>query len=113
MHSTQRFSQLSPPRQALVRLFQSINFGRVEDLEIRRGEPVFSPPPLVLLDLKLDAVEEPRHEHGLRDFDLCEEIRRLVSRLDEIENGCIQRVEVRAGIPRRLIVEAQALEVRQ
>jgi hypothetical protein len=32
--------------------------------------------------------------------------------LDEIENGCIQRIEVRAGIPRRLIVEAQALEVR-
>jgi hypothetical protein len=108
-----RFRQLSALRQALVRLFQSINFGRVEDLEVRRGEPVFSPPPLVLLDLKLDAEEGPRHEQGLSDFVLCDEVRRLASRLDEIENGCIQRIEVRAGIPRRLVVEARALEVRQ
>ncbi len=107
-----RFRQLSAPRQALVRLFQTVNFGRIEDLEIRRSEPAFNPAPLVLLDLKLDTEEGPRPEHALTDFVLCDEVRRLMARLDEIENGCIQRIEVRAGIPRRLIVEAQALEVR-
>lgn len=111
-HQATRFRQLSAPRQAPVRLFQTVNFGRIEDLEIRRSEPAFNPAPLVLLDLKLDTEEGPRPERDLTDFVLCDEVRRLMARLDEIENGCIQRIEVRAGIPRRLIVEAQALEVR-
>lgn len=111
-HQATRFRQLSAPRQALVRLFQTVNFGRIEDLEIRRTEPAFNPAPLVLLDLKLDTEEGPRPERDLTDFVLRDEVRRLMARLDEIENGCIQRIEVRAGIPRRLIVEAQALEVR-
>ena len=37
------FHDLSPDRARLVRLFQMINFGRIEELEIRNGEPRFSP----------------------------------------------------------------------
>lgn len=36
-------SDLSAPKQRLLRLFQAINFGRVEELEVREGEPQFSP----------------------------------------------------------------------
>jgi hypothetical protein len=49
-----RLSDLSPARQALVRLCQTINFGNIEDLKVERAEPVFDPPPLVLQDVKLD-----------------------------------------------------------
>jgi hypothetical protein len=31
----------------------------------------------------------------------------LLSRLDELKNGTIQRLEVRAGIPRRLVFETR------
>ena len=53
---------LSPAKQRLLRLFQAINFGRVEELEIRDGEPEFSPAPRVFVELKLDANDGPRPE---------------------------------------------------
>ena len=34
-----RLSDLSPGRQALVRLCQTINFGSIENLEVRDCEP--------------------------------------------------------------------------
>jgi hypothetical protein len=54
MRQPTRFLQLSAPRQALVRLCQRIGFGRIEDLEVRRGEPLFQPAPTVFFDVRLD-----------------------------------------------------------
>ena len=105
MLPTTRFQQLSAPRQALVRLCQRINFGRIEDLELRGGEPVFSPAPQVFIDVRLDWEDVVRPERGLPDFAIPEEMRRLLARLDAIQDGNIERIEVRAGIPRRLIVD--------
>lgn len=50
MRTNMHLRQLSAPRQTLVRLFQSINHGQIEDLEVRSGEPAFSPAPRVLID---------------------------------------------------------------
>jgi hypothetical protein len=100
-----RFSQLSAPRQALVRLFQALNFGHVLRVAIQNGDPVFSPEPTVLVDVKLDADEGPRPEVDFTDFVLRDEVRRLMTRLDELQNGTVQSIEVRAGIPRRVIIE--------
>ena len=47
-----RFSQLSVPRQALVRLCQATNYGQIHHLEIRDSDPVLNPPPLMLADIK-------------------------------------------------------------
>jgi hypothetical protein len=107
-----RLSQLSPPRQALVRLFQSLNFGQVQNLEIRNCEPTFNPQPSVLIDIKLDLDETPRPESMLDDFVLCAEICRLLAKFDEVKNGTIERIEIRAGIPRRLILRARLQEER-
>lgn len=76
-----RFLQLSPPRQVLVRLCQSINHGHIEALHIVDGEPTFSPTPTVWVDVKLDHDEGPRPEVELRDFELCSELLRLMSEL--------------------------------
>lgn len=105
-----RFCALSGPRQALVRLCQSIDYAQVEDLQVRDGEPVFDPPPTVLLDLKLDSDSSGRSESELADFALCEEVCRLLERIDQIQNGRIRRIEVRAGIPRRVLIEANVME---
>ncbi len=99
-----RFSQLSASRQALVRLCQVTNYGQIQNLEIRDGDPVFNPPPLVLIDLKLDADEVPRPEVDLPDFELCKEVRRLIGQLHELATGVIEHIEVRGGIPRRIVV---------
>jgi hypothetical protein len=101
-----RFSDLSPPRQELLRLCQSTNFGSIRGLEIKEGQPVFEPPPVLLIDLKLDSGDPPRPEANLTDFDLSEEVVRLMQRLDELTTTTIDSLEVRAGIPRRVIFRA-------
>ena len=70
MPATVYFRQLSAPWQRLVRLFQSANFGRIEDLEIRSAEPVFSPAPRVLFSVDLGSDEGSRPEYDLGDFAL-------------------------------------------
>ena len=102
-----RLSELSPARQALVRLCQAINHGSIEDLEVRHSEPVFDPWPVTLRNVKLYADEEPRPELTLDDFALSDEIVRLLKRLDEMRCGTLRRIEVHAGLPRRMLVESQ------
>jgi hypothetical protein len=100
-----RFADLSSARKALVRLFQSLNFGQIQNLHVRNGDPVFAPPPLILFETKLDNDERPRPELDVADFALCDEVRRFVARLDELKNGRIERIEVRSGLPRRVVIE--------
>ncbi len=108
-----RFSQLPPPRQALVRLFQSINFGFIECLEIRCGEPVFNPAPTVIVEVKLDATNEPRQEADFADFELKTELVRLMEQIDSLGDGSIDRIDIRFGVPRRALIERPIREVRR
>jgi hypothetical protein len=50
--------------------------------------------------------DAPRPEGELPDFKLSSEIQRLISQLDQIKDGRIERVEVRAGVPRRLVLSS-------
>ena len=101
------FSDLSAPRQALVRLCQSIDYGQIVDLHVCDRDPVFHPAPTLLLDIKLSADCNGRPESDLADFALCHEVCRLLERLDQMQSGCIRRIEVTAGIPRRVVIEAK------
>jgi hypothetical protein len=111
MAALERFTQLSAPRQALVRLFQSVNFGHILNVAVENGDPVFHPEPSVMLDVKLDADEGERQEADLPDFALRDEVRRLMARLDQLKTGRIERIEVRSGIPRRVVIERRLTEV--
>lgn len=108
-----RFLELSSSRQALVRLCQSINYGYIKALHVVRGEPSFSPAPVAVVDVKLDHDESPRPEIELRDFELCHEVRRLLDQVKQIENGEIERIEVRAGVPRRLLFQQDSNKQQQ
>jgi hypothetical protein len=104
---TLRFSQLSASRQVLVRLCQNINFGQIQDLHVRNSELVWDPAPTVLSEIKLDIEEAPRPESELPDFKLSSQIQRLMHRLDQLTDGRIERIEVREGIPRRLVLTSR------
>ena len=113
MTQATRFSQLSAPRQTLVRLLQSMNFGSLECLEIRSGEPVFNPPPTVLVEVKLDSEPELRPEFTIANFELRAEVTRLFAQLDLLDDGSIDRIDVRHGIPWRMVVERPLRGVRR
>jgi hypothetical protein len=111
MPAPERFTQLSVPWQVLVRICQSIDYGQVLRLGVRDCEPVFDPPPTMLVDVKLDASEDARPELDLADFVLRDEIRRLFAQLEQLRDGTVERIECRSGIPRRVIIERRLTEV--
>jgi len=63
---------------------------------------------MVYVDVKLDSDEQPRAEANSAEFLLRSEVIRLLSTLDQIHTGRITKLEVRAGIPKRVVFEKQA-----
>jgi hypothetical protein len=113
MSKEHRFSDLSALRQGLVRLCQSTNYGGINDLAVSDREPILSDPQCtVMQDVKLDSEQRPREETNQSDFLLSAEVVRLMALMDEIQNGTISSLEIRAGVPRRVIWKIRPEEVR-
>jgi hypothetical protein len=98
-------SSLSPEQSRLVEWMQTVNFGRVEQLLVRGGEPVFTPPPRVIRDIKLGADNGARPEIARADFELKREVRELFTHLEAIGDGVVHCLEVKHGLPFKMTVE--------
>lgn len=90
---------LSPARQQLISLLQQLNFGRVEDLHIRGGEPVLDPKPRVVREHKFCAENGPRPEAGRADCKLKSQVTDLMHLLDAVGDGTITVLTVKHGVP--------------
>lgn len=101
-------STLTPARARLVELMQFLGHGRFENLVVRRGQPVFDPPPIMIRDLKLGAENGPRPEASLDDFALKGRVRELFEHFDSVGSVTIRRLVVMHGLPVRLELEAAA-----
>jgi hypothetical protein len=96
-------SELSLARRCLVELMQEVNFGQIENLLIRAGEPTFDPRPRVVREIKLCAAENgPRPERAAGDFRLKEQLVELFQRLDALGDATIECLEIKHGLPFRL-----------
>jgi len=95
----QNLGHLSPGRQRLVRLIQRVNFGRVENLLIIGGEPVFKPAPRMVQTVKLGGDNERRVETGIEDFQLTSPVLDMLDQLTDLGDGRIERLDVRHGLP--------------
>ena len=62
----------------------------------------------VLVDLKLDSQDAPRPEIALPEFQLPAEVVRLMDLLDSMVTTTVESLEVRAGIPRRIVFRVSA-----
>jgi len=83
-----------------------MGFGEIAAFVVRDGEPVITPETEIFLDVKLDGDDSPRPELDLSDFVLSREVMRLFAKLDTIRSGVVKHLEVRAGIPRRMVFKA-------
>ncbi|MFO0804405.1 MAG: hypothetical protein U0791_14940 [Gemmataceae bacterium] len=90
---------LSPARGRLLALFQKWNFARVENLVIRRCEPVLDPFPRVIREYKFAAENGPRPEARLTDFALKPQLVDLFRLMDEICDGTIPLLTLKHGLP--------------
>ena len=95
-------SSVSPARQQLLRLFQQLNFGRIERLRIDHGEPVLAPAPRRIREFKPGSDNEPRAEINSPDYLVKRQIVDLFSYFDRVESGIIDVIEIKHGLPFKL-----------
>ena len=100
-----RKSSLTPSQQKLLTEMQRINYGRIEGLSVRRGEPVMDPPPRIIREIKFGGENGPRAEVGKPDFTLKAQVRDLFAQLEALGDGVIPCIEIQRGLPFRMTVE--------
>jgi len=96
---------LSAPRRRLLELMQEINFGRIEGLAVRGGEPVLDPPPRVVREIKFGGENGPRRELGSDDFALKAQAVEFFAHLSRLGDGTVESLEIKHGLPFRMSVE--------
>lgn len=101
-------SDLTPSQQRLVAEMQRINFGRIEELAVRRGEPVLDPKPRIVREIKFGGANGTRPEAAKDDFPLTAKVRDLFTQLEALGDGVVLSLEIQHGLPFRLIVEEVA-----
>lgn len=97
---------LSPQRRDLVELMTDVRFGRVEGLVILDGEPVLSPPPRVLRDIRFGRDGGLHPMRGAGDFALRRELVELFAYFDASPALEVEVLEVQHGLPFRMVVAA-------
>ena len=84
---------------------QRINYGRIEGLSIRRGEPVLDPPPRIIREIKFGGENGPRPEVAKPDFTLKAQVRDLFAQMEALGDGVVPCIEVQRGLPFRMAIE--------
>ena len=97
-------SELTAGRRRLVELMQRLNFGRVEQMPVRRGEPALDPPTRVVREVKFGGDNGPRPEARRDDFLLKAQVREFFAHLDALGDGVVAVLEVKHGLPFKMEV---------
>jgi hypothetical protein len=92
-------SSLSDSQRHLVELMQWLNFGRIEGLRVRNGEPVFDPGPRVVRKLKIGGENGPRPELFSDEFPLKAQTIELFAAISELGEGTVLSIDVKHGLP--------------
>ncbi len=98
-------ADIPPAGKQLVELMQRVNFGRIEGLTVRNGEPVMDSPPHIFREIKFCGDNGPRPESIKADFALKAQVRDLFAQLEAMGDGIIRSIEIQRGLPFRMTVE--------
>lgn len=101
---SQTMQDLPTRCRRLVAAMQRLNFGVIESLPVRGGEPHLDPPVRLIREHKLGGENGPRPESSLEDFVLKAEVLELLAEIKRLGDGVIDRIEVRHGLPFRLVI---------
>jgi hypothetical protein len=102
-------SSLSSQRQRLLELCQRAFFGRVEELRVCDMQPVLDPLPRVVREYKIPGENKPRGEWLASEFALKAQWIELFQLFDEMQNGIIEMLEFKHGLPFRVFVAEGAV----
>lgn len=105
MKSLTTKASLDGPLARLIEIMQVLNFGRIENLQVRNGHPAFEPPPHITQKLKMGGDNAPRPEAGYTDFRLKDGVVDLLQIIEHLSDGEIRSIEVRCGLPVSVEIE--------
>ena len=105
--TTETNGALSSACRRLIRLFLAINFGRIEDLAFRKGEPVFDPPPRLIYTVKLSGKNGPRDDLAVADLARHPRVVALFEQLALRGSGIIRKLTIQDGIPDLMDIEPE------
>jgi len=98
-------SSLSPAQRQLVELMQVLNFGRIQGLRLRDGQPSFAPPPRVIQKLKMGGDNGPRPEACSEDFRLKHQTIEMLETMGRLTQSEVLAIEVKNGLPFSIEIE--------
>lgn len=87
---------------------QEINFGRIENAQVRSGELQFEPSLTIVRELKLCAENGARPERHADDFALKSQVVEMFEHLDRIRDCHIESLEIKHGLPFRMLIREDA-----
>ena len=83
----------------MVEALRRLDFGRLEDLRFRAGEPLLDPPPRTIRTLKFGSGGEVGPTPSLEELADRPAVRQLLRHMDRMRDGCFLRIEVRDASP--------------
>jgi hypothetical protein len=101
-------ASVSRPRKRLIEMMQEVNFGRIERLTIQGREPVYDPASRIVREIKFGGENGARPELQAEDFLLKSQVLELFGFLDKFCDGVIDVIEIKHGLPFRIIVSEVA-----
>jgi hypothetical protein len=90
---------LSPAQRWLVDLMHEHQFGRIENMPVREGQPILDSNLKVVRVARLGAESGRAQGTTGKDFDLRKQVRDLFERLERLQDGTVIRLEFRHGLP--------------
>ena len=100
-----RYSELTPEQQIIIRKFQKVGFGTIENLCFAKGEPLTHPAPKIRRQIRLKRNGNAKPPDPSDDFELKNEHVEFFNYLKEKGNGIITKIEVQNGLPAEMSVE--------
>src|ERR1035438_9426290 len=91
-------TDLHDHERELLRVMQSMGFGRVLHLQIRNGLPVLNPPPQIVRVIKLNS-ESPPIRPAMATFALRQEVAEFFGFTRSLVSSTLRVIEVRHGSP--------------
>jgi len=83
---------------------RSIYFGRIESLPIRSGEPDLSGPLRIVREIKFGAENALRPDLAQRDYYLKVQVVEMFAEFDRLVDHTVLSLEVKNGLPYRILV---------
>ena len=98
-------SSLKSSQCRLVELIQQINFGLIDRLQVRDGQPVLDPPPRIVQKVKLGGDGDRGPVTTSEDYLLKSQVIELLATIAGINDGEVLRIEVKHGLPFSMEIE--------